>query len=178
MTNEIKLTIIAGTTILGLFGAHIFADQMAKRREMIERQAQKKLEAETELKKAEIEGGYPPEYWIAKKAGAEADAAVRQARIESEERLKIDQRNRDDAERQAIREFEKDAPAEYWAQKRFKEEEETKRKQLEIEDQRRKRLEQQERDIASKQARALEEGTKTIERALRMANNNYNIWGY
>jgi hypothetical protein len=178
MTQEIKLALIGSTTIAAILGAYIVSNQLDKRRVMKEQQAQRELEAQTKLKQAEIEGTYPPEYWVAKKAEAEADAQVRQASIESEERLKIDQRNREDADRKAQREFEKDAPESYWAHKRFIEEEETKRRQLEIDDQRRRRLEEQERDIAAKQVRSLEEGTKALEKALRTANYASTIFRY
>ena len=178
MTQEVKVAIIATTGVVALIGVLIYSDHAEKKRQIKIKQESKKLEAETKLKKAEIEGTYPPEYWIAKKAEAEADAQVRQARIESEERLKIDQRNREDADRKAQREFEKDAPESYWQHKRFKEEEETKRKQLEIDDQRRRRLEEQERDIAAKQARSLEEGTKALEKALRTANYASTVFRY
>jgi len=178
MTQELKLALIGGTTLIGIVSAFVISKQLDERRNVKTQQEQKRIEAETKIKKAEIEGTYPPEYWVAKKAEAEADAKVREARIESEERLKIDQRNRDEQERKAIREFEKDAPESYWQHKRLEEEEKTKRKQLEIDDRRRQRLEEQERDIAKKQVKSLEESTKTLEKMLRTANYATNMLRY
>lgn len=176
MTSEVKILTIATISAVSLIGAYIISEKIDKHREMLERQADKQREADSAIKKAEIEGTYPPEYWIAQKAKSEADADIRKARIESDERLEVDRRNREDEERKALREFEKDAPESYWQHKKFEEEEKTKRKQLEIEDNRRKRLEEQEREMAQKNAKVLEEGTRNLERVLRTANYASNIW--
>ena len=176
MTSEIKIIIIATAGVAALMGTYAVSDYFSKKREMLERQADKQRDADTQLKKAEIESTYPPEYWVAKKAEIEADEAVRKAQIESEERLKIDQRDRDDQRRKETIEFEKDAPESYWQHKKFKEEEETKRKQMEIDDNRRKRLEEQERELARKNAKAFEEGIKTLERGIRTANYASTMW--
>lgn len=120
----------------------------------------KKKQLEADIKKAEIEGQYPSEYWEAKKAEAEATASVKKAQIESEERLVIDLRKRGDEEAARKREFEKTAPPEYWEQQRVEEEERTKR---ELNEQRYKT----EREAAKQHQKAIEYGFKTTERVLR-----------
>jgi large subunit ribosomal protein L19 len=119
---------------------------------------------------------YTDEQIAAKKAAqeaaeAEADAKVRQASIESEERLKLDARNREEAEKKALREFEKNAPAEYWEQKRIEEEQKTKREA----DKRRYEAEQ---EAAKLHNRAIEESAKAAERALKRSLSSYSAYGY
>ena len=123
MTSEVKIFAICACGIAAVIGCISLNDILEKRQELKELEAKNALE----LEKAKLEGTYPPEYWTAKAAEAEANAKVRQASIESEERLKLDARDREKAEKEALREFEKNAPAEYWEQKRIEEEEKTKR---------------------------------------------------
>lgn len=80
-----------------------------------------------EAKKAEIAAGYPPEYWEAEAAKAREKGETERAKIESDERLALDRRERETAEAEAKREFEKDAPDSYWEHKRVEEEERTRR---------------------------------------------------
>ena len=167
MSGEAKLAILFGVTIGAVIGGFAIDDYIRRRQDL-----QKKLaDNELELKKAELEGTYPPEYWTAKAAKAEADAKVRQASIESEERLKLDARNRKDAEQAALREFEKSAPAEYWEQKRIEEEQKTKREA----DQRRYEAE---REAAKLHNRAIEESAKAAERALKRSLGSYSGYNY
>jgi len=174
ISSEVKIVAGIGTVVFGMFIIHIYEEFQKQKRIMADKQRTR----EHELQLRETEVALPPEYWTAKAAEHEASVKKHEIDIQSQERLKIDQRNREDAERQAIREFEKDAPESYWQHKRFQEEELTKRKQLEIEDQRRRRLEEQERDITAKQVRSLEEGTKALEKALRTANYASTIFRY
>lgn len=167
MSGEAKVIIACGACIAAVVGG-VFIDKNLKRKQEL----QKKLsDNELELKKAELEGSYPPEYWTAKAAQAEADAKVRQARIESEERLKLDERNRKDAEMEALREFEKNAPAEYWEQKRIEEEQKTKREA----DQRRYEAE---KEAAKLHNKAIEESAKAAERALKRSLGSYSGYNY
>ncbi len=122
---------------------------------------------QAELDKAEKEAEFPPEYWAAKEAKTRADAEIRKAEIESKEHLEMDKRNREDVEKAAIREFEKDAPDSYWEHKRYKESEKTKRVQINADEARARRLADAERDIARRNAQALEVGAKSLERAIR-----------
>lgn len=167
MSGEAKLAILFGVTIGAVIGGFAIDDYIRRRQDL-----QKKLaDNELELKKAELEGTYPPEYWTAKAAKAEADAKVRQASIESEERLKLDARDRKDAEQEALREFEKNAPAEYWEQKRIIEEQKTKREA----DQRRYEAE---KEAAKLHNRAIEESAKAAERALKRSLGSYSEFTY
>lgn len=167
MSGEAKLAILFGVAIGTVIGGFAIDDYIRRRQDL-----QKKLaDNELELKKAELEGTYPPEYWTAKAAKAEADAKVRQASIESEERLKIDARNRKDAEQAALREFEKSAPAEYWEQKRIEEEQKTKREA----DQRRYEAE---KEAAKLHNKAIEESAKAAERALKRSLGSYTGYSY
>lgn len=113
-----------------------------------------------DLKLAKIEAEYSPEYWEAKKAEAEASVAKHRLEVEAEERLKIDQRVRNDERAKAIREFEKDAPAEYWENKRIEQEEETRRFQMRQEAKNRYQL-------TDRRARALENSSRSLERTLK-----------
>jgi len=167
MSGEAKLAIIFGVAIGTVIGGFAIDDYIRRRQDL-----QKKLaDNELELKKAELEGTYPPEYWTAKAAKAEADAKVRQASIESEERLKLDARNREEAEKEALRKFEQNAPAEYWEQKRIEEEEKTKREA----DQRRYDAE---REAAKLHNKAIEESAKAAERAIKRSFGSYSGYNY
>lgn len=95
---------------------------------------------------------------------------LEKAKIESDKALEIDKRNREDARKAAIREFEKDAPESYWEHKRFQETEITKREQLRMDNERAKRMMNSERDIARRNAEAFETGARAIERAVRTRN--------
>lgn len=66
------------------------------------------------IKQIDAETQMPPEYWIAKKAETEAEIEKYRISEESRERLIIDQRERTDVEKARKREFEMNAPKEYW----------------------------------------------------------------
>lgn len=162
MTSEAKVIVFCGVCISVVLGGYVFEDYLNRKQEL-----QKKLaDNDLELKKAELEGTYPPEYWTAKAAEAEANAKIEQARIESQERLRIDERNRKTAELEAIREFEKSAPPEYWEQKRVEEEQKTKREA----DQRRYEAE---KEAAKLHNKAIEESAKAAERAIKRSFGSY-----
>lgn len=145
MTSETKWFIFAGAGIASLIAIPTISDQINKRRD-----------AKKELELAKIVGEYPSEYWVAKQAEADADAEVKKAQIESDERLKLDERNRAEAEAEKLREFEKDAPAEYWEQKRIESEAKAK---MEIERERcrtEEKVAKLHRDTVADSARAAE----------------------
>lgn len=119
-----------------------------------------KKKHEAEIKRAEIEGQYPPEYWKAKEAEAKADAEVKKAKIESQERLEIDRRERQEAEVARKREYEMNAPTEYWEQKKVEEQEKTKR---ELNRQRYNA----EMEAAKQHKEAIESGIRATERAIK-----------
>lgn len=167
MSGEAKVIIFCGACI-GIAISGVFFNKYLNDRNEIQR---KQLDNELKLKKAELEGTYPPEYWTAKAAQAEADAKVRQARIETDERLELDARNRKDAEQAAIREFEKNAPAEYWEQKRIEEEQKTKREAD-------KSRYEAEKEAAKLHNKAIEESAKAAERALKRSLGSYSDYGY
>jgi len=166
ISSEIKALAGVGTIVLGIFAIHAYEESQRQKHIMADKQ--KAREHELQLKEKEV--GFPPEYWTAKAAEHEASVKKHEIDVQSQERLTIDQRNREDAERQAIREFEKDAPAEYWEQKRIKQEEETKRRQIQADEERARRLDERERDIARKNADAIAKAAKTAERIARSAN--------
>ena len=103
MNNKDMAMIVGGAIVIGAMGA-VASIVNTKRR------------AAAEIEHDKIVGSYPPEYWEKEKT-----------RIESSERLTIDKRNREDQKIKDKLEFEKNAPKEYWDQKRFAEEEETRR---------------------------------------------------
>lgn len=89
-----------------------------------------------ELKELEIKKTLPTEYFLAEAKESEAsskakelDHALRMAEIDKSERLTIDKRNREDAARIQRMEFEKTAPAGYWA---LRAEEERSKAEIEI----------------------------------------------
>ena len=156
MTNENKTIAIAAIGICAFIAIPIVAHQVSAKRN-----------ADVELKKAELEAGYPPEYWQAKKAEAEAKAEVKKAKIESDERLELDRRERHQVEIADKRAFEKNAPAEYWEQKKIEAEEQTKR---ELNMQRYNA----EQEMARQHNELLQKGFTATARALRQqANDNY-----
>jgi hypothetical protein len=167
MSGEAKVLIFVGVCAATVIGGFAVDDYIRRKQDL-----QKKIsDNELELKKAELEGTYPPEYWTAKAAEAEADARVRQARIESEERLQLDARDRAEKEKEALRKFEQNAPAEYWEQKKFEEEEKTKRES----DKRRFEAEQEAAKLHNK---AIEESAKAAERAIRRSIGSYSGYNY
>lgn len=119
-----------------------------------------------ELKKAEIEKDYPPEYWTAKAAEAKASAEKHRIDVESKERLELDRRTRAEVERDKIREFEKDAPKEYWEHKKTVEEEKTKRANEH------ERIEA-DKYIARRNSEAIKDGVRSVGRAL---SNTHSQW--
>lgn len=163
ISSELKVALIfGGIVVAGV--AYVVTEN--KRNDY--KKAIKLAEAkQAELDKAKKEAEFPPEYWAAKEAKTRADAEIRKAEIESKEHLEFDKRNREDAEKAAIREFEKDAPESYWEHKRYKESEKTKRVQINADEARARRLADAERDIARRNAQALEVGAKSLERAIR-----------
>lgn len=166
ISSEAKIVAGIGAVIVGMFALTIYHGAQVDKRKYADKERQRQHDLDLKSKEAT----FPPEYWTAKAAEYEASVRKHQIDIQSEERLKIDQRNREDAEKQAIREFEKDAPAEYWEQKRLAEEEKTKRKQIQVEEERSRRLDEREREIARRNAQAIEAGAKSLERAIRHAS--------
>ncbi|MBO7451089.1 MAG: hypothetical protein J6U54_12060 [Clostridiales bacterium] len=163
MTNEFKLILaISGIVTAGV--AYIFTENQ---RNITKQENAKRETKRLELYKVEKEAALPPEYWSAKEAATNAELETNKAKLDTEYRLEIDKRNRADEKEKAIREFEKDAPESYWNHKRLQEEEKTKREQLRIEDEKSKRMAKTEYDIAERNAKAIENGAKTIERVVR-----------
>lgn len=152
-TNETKVLIamFGGITLIG--GLCVVSNYISK-----------KQKNDADIKKAELEASYPPEYWVAQQAKAEAEAKTAQAKIESNERLAIDERQRRDIERMKKREFEKNAPTEYWEQKRIEEEEKTKR------DLNRQRYES-EKAIAQQHSELIKEGARAADRIARYGSS-------
>ena len=173
-SSEIKIVAGIGVACVG-----IIAYAYVKKQDLKTKEAENLVKAkQIEFDKMEQETKLPPEYWTAKKA--ESEASVEKYRIdkESSERLTIDSRDRKAAEDQAKREFEKDAPPEYWAHKKVEEEEKTRRHQMDLDDARLNRQAQTERAIAAKNAEALASGAKSLERAITnasRANTYYNL---
>ena len=125
---------------------------------------------EAELEKVRLEASYPPEYWKAKEAEVKADADIQKAKIASQEKLTLDKRDREDREITALRDFEKDAPSEYWAQKEIEEKEKSRRHQMDLDHARSKSRDMIDRDIARKNAQALETGARSLERVVTKMN--------
>lgn len=114
-------------------------------------------------KRVEIESTMPAEYWEAKKAETEADVKKHQIDIESEARLKIDARNREDERRKAQMEFEKNAPDSYWQAKIEEAREETTRK-----------IAQQNAETERIRAKQQAEQVRSIERAVGTTMKSFN----
>lgn len=112
-------------------------------------------EAALKIKLKEIEAGYPDSYWEAKKAKEEARIEIEKARIESNERLTKDARDREAKEQAEIRAFEQNAPDSYWEAKKAEAREETQRQlnaeQIEFE-----------REALRERNRALKDATKMV----------------
>ena len=176
MSTEIKAILV----IAGIFGGAIaipaILEKLNDRRELDNDIKKAEIEAEANIKKAEIEASYPPEYWQAKEAEAKANAEVKKAQIESDERLKLDARNREEEELKAIREFEKNAPDAYWEHKRVEEEEKTKR-ELNAEQEKtaremnKQRYETEQR-LTSQNQELIRNGVSAAERAIRTLSYN------
>lgn len=162
MTNaEIKLTLgIAG--IIAAMGAYTFTEN--KRNASKEALAYRDAQV-AKVKQAEIDAQMPAEYWAAKQAEIEASVEKHRIETESKERLKIDERERADASKQAQREFEQTAPDGYWAAKKAEEEEKTRRHQMDLDDQRRREQVIADQALAKRQAEVLENSAKALERA-------------
>lgn len=125
---------------------------------------------EAELEKVRLEASYPPEYWKAKEAEVKADADIQKAKIASHEKLTLDNRTREDKRAQELRAFEKDAPAEYWTQREVEEKEKSRRHQMDLDHARSKERDRVDRDIARRNAQALETGTRSLERVITNMN--------
>lgn len=112
-------------------------------------------EAALKIKLKEIEAGYPDSYWEAKKAKEEARIEIERAKIESNERLTKDARDRETKAQEALREFEKNAPDSYWEAKKAVAREETQRQlnaeQIEFE-----------REALRERNRALKDATRMV----------------
>lgn len=175
INSNIKIAIALAGCVL-VIGTPVVIHEIDKKREkdIRERESIRKTEAEIEI--AKIEGTYPPEYWVAKKTKAEREADVKKAQIESDEHLVLDARNREDAEREAIRIFEKDAPEEYWNQKRIEAEEYTKQLKIEMEQKTQQELNRQrfesEKAIAKQHSDAINAGIYATEQLLRRNASN------
>lgn len=159
-SSEIKFySIIAGTvsTAIGGLLAYIYHDKNL-----------------TKIRIAEEQAKLPPEYWESKKAEAAAEAdkhaadkkaetEQQKAKLESEERLKLDARERDAVAHRERLEFEKNAPDSYWESKAKVEEEKTRRHSMDLENDRIQRQIKAERDLARRSAQLIESHKASIE---------------
>lgn len=159
MTSEIKLAAICTAGLVAVSGM-IFAEKVL---EMRKAERIEMTNANNAIEKAKLEATYPPEYWLAKKAAEEANVEEEKAKIEATKQLELDKRDREDAEKAARREYEKNAPAEYWEQKRIAEEEKTKRDRARLQF-------EAEQEAARQHRQAIAEGAKVVDRALK---NNF-----
>ena len=107
------------------------------------------------IRVAEIQGSYGPEYWLAKEAEANERVRKHEIDVAAKERLKLDERERQDAARRERLEFEKGAPAEYWEYRRERERIEAKKKIAE-------EKAKTEKEIATQRAKALENSATRI----------------
>ena len=175
INSNVKIAIAMAGCIL-LIGTPVIVHEIDKKREKDIRERESIRKSEAEIERAKIEGTYPPEYWIAKKTKAECEANIKKAQIESDERLVIDARDREKAEREAIRAFEKDAPEEYWNQKKIEAEEYTKQVQIEAEQKTQQQLNHQryetEKAMTKQHADAMRAGLYATEKLLRQNANN------
>ena len=176
-SSEAKALTIAVLAVGTVCIIPIITSQMDKKRRDQLEDANKQRQAEKEIKIAEIQSTYPPEYWVAEKAKTDAKAAEVQARIESEERLEMDKRDRETSEAAALREFEKDAPESYWVQKKLEAEERTKQVKIQEEQKTQQELNRQrfesEKAVAKAHSDALKEGARIAERAIRRDFGSY-----
>lgn len=142
MTRLEAFVALGGLSIVSIAASYILTDGKRK-----------------EVKKIEQQAKLPPEYWTAKVEEAKASVKKHQMDVESNERMTLDRRNREDAERTAKLEYEKNAPKEYWEHKRIMEEEKTKR------DTEHERIRSEER-LARKQAETIRDSARYISSAL------------
>lgn len=174
ISSEVKIGLaFAAAMSLGI--AYFAAE--SKRTEVKKAQALAAAK-QKELERTQLETQYPPEYWEAKKVEQAEKTKRHQMDVESAERMKLDQRARDEEQQKARMEFEKNAPAEYWAAQKAAEEEKTRRHQMDLEDARYRRQTEAERDIAKKHAEALEQTAKAFERGMRHAPVSSSGVGY
>jgi len=145
-------------TCAGVLGAGIIASFTYLRKQKIDR--------DSEVEKLKVEASYPPEYWIAKQEEAKANCDIRKAEIDSSAKLKIHERNLEDGKIKERMKFEKDAPPEYWAYKETEEKERSRRHQMDLDNARSKERDRIDRDIARRNAQAMETGAKSLERAV------------
>lgn len=115
------------------------------------------------LRQMEIELDYPPEYWISKASEAEANVEITKLKLESKERMELDQRTRDDQRIIDQREFEKNAPAEYWEAKKVREEEKTKREFNRQQMEMNKRQLETNKAIARENAEAIRSSARSVQ---------------
>ena len=115
------------------------------------------------VRQTQLELQYPKEYWLAKKAEEEANIEKHRIDVESQERLTLDSRKRNDLKIANQLAFEKDAPKEYWE---YKKSQEIEQNRLNIE---RERLKSEERiskahnDTIRKSAESVERAVKNIQ---------------
>jgi len=171
MTNSDIKNLVIGVVIIGsAVTIPIVISQIDKdRKAKLEAEIQKdKLEADIQI--AEIKKNYPPEYWLAEKAKTEAKANETKLKLESEERLEIDNRERKDKEAIRRRAFEQNAPDSYWAQKKVEAEERTKQAKIEAEERTKRELNRQrfesEKAAAKAHSDAIKESARIAEKAL------------
>ncbi len=169
MTSEIKF-ILGGVAIIAGAWAFVECNKTIQQRRI----------SEIELEKIKEEANYPASYWEAKKAEAEADAKKHELDVQSNERLELDKRDRADEEAKRLREFEKDAPKEYWHQKEIDAAEETKREKYRLDCESKERIAAKEfnakEEIARYNRDAIKEGAKAAERAISR-KFGYNCYG-
>lgn len=149
-------------TCAGILGAGLIAAFTYLRKQKIDR--------DSEVEKLKAEASYPPEYWIAKQAEAKANCDIRKAEIESSTKLAIDKRDREDERAKNKMEFEKNAPSEYWNHKEIEEKERSRRHQMDLDNARSKERDRIDRDIARRNAQAVETGARSLERAVTSFN--------
>lgn len=129
---------------------------------IVTRRLDKVSKRKQDILRAQIEATYPSEYWVSKAEAEKASVEKHRIEVESQERLTIDARNRQSAKETSIRDFEKNAPAEYWAHKKIEEEEKTRRHQMDLDDARRKEQLKLEREAAKRTADALDRHMRSL----------------
>lgn len=153
ISQETKLIAGIAAVTLGIVGILAYEKSQADKRRYLDKENQR--QHELELKKEESK--LPPEYWNAKAEEHKASVQKLELDIQSKERLELDMRDREDAEKQAVREFEMNAPSEYWEQKRVQQEEITKRERLRLDH-------EAELEMSKRHSKALEASAKVAER--------------
>ena len=151
VSQETKLIIGIATVTLGLSGLIVYTISQEDKRKYSDKERQRQHELELEKEKAKL----PPEYWNAMAEEHKASVKKHEIDVQSKEKLELDERDRKDAENERIREYEKNAPAEYWEQKRIEQEEKTKRKRMLLNY-------EAERAMNEQHIKKLEEGAKKI----------------